>query len=171
MKSLALIVLVVLNLGWVLAETDGSECTSAIENLFKKTDKPDRDWMRLDYLIVASTKNVVHATYWPKKKHGSTSDHHRNPNNGHLESDNTLFGRKYKKEVNNLRLLWAKRKEYAGKHTFEASNKDGILYTMCFTMNDDGAATDCRSKSNVPEKKADPAGFFKRFRCPEQDPQ
>lgn len=97
------------------------------------------DWkcIRVDLMIVASTKQVHHATFYPSTGFGSTSSFKRTPD-GHLREIETFTSGE-----NNIFKLFDQ--DISGNHTLEISNGEKILLTACAKY-DKPNASNCRMK-------------------------
>merc|ERR1711931_245925 len=85
--------------------------------------------LRVDLTIVADSKNVYEASYWPSTSYGTLSDYTRK-RSGHLENDFTMsFDNTL--EDNIVEKLFGR--GIKGKYTLEMSDYDGPFVTFCFT--------------------------------------
>ena len=84
---------------------------------------PDWKCLRVDLMIVASTKQVHHATFYPSTGFGSTSSFNRTAD-GHLSEIETFTSGE-----NNIFKLFDQ--DISGSHTLEISNSEQILLTAC----------------------------------------
>merc|ERR1712110_48923 len=100
-------------------------------------------FLRVDLAIVADSKNVLMATYWPSTGYGTGSDYWRQNVTGHLEDEGTISNGNNVHSNNVLNLYNMKK---PGKYTLELSDHLGVLATLCLTMTSSGEQN-CRIKT------------------------
>ena len=145
--------MVIIFLGVVCADEASSDCPAQEKNFTEVWEYASTaaktqigyKCLRLDLMIVASTKEVHHATFYPLTDFGSKSSFRRTTD-GHLAENETFTS-----GDNNVFKLYGEGID--GTYTFQISNGPKILLTACATCvkpsEGDKQSSNCRYSPKV----------------------